>query len=223
MGSSSAGAVRVSIALGTVAGSTAQISTVTAVVLTNANILHVEARLIVSSNDGHAGYSTLAAFENFTTRVADSIIAKPNLFRHTAILGHFDQGGAYYDSGYVQPLDYFGDGTRVPMLVLSPYTAAGHISHTYDDHVSVVKFIEANWGLPPLTATSLDNLPDPVPSASDPYVPVNRPAIGDLMSLFDFHHPQADPPCIPLYGPQGPNAYPDAGHLPAIPARCVRS
>ena len=171
-------------------------------------------------NDGHAGYSTLAAFENFVTRVADSIIAKPDLFRHTAIFVTFDEGGAYYDQGYIQPLDYFGDGTRVPMMVISPYTTAGHVSHSYNDHVSVVKFIEANWGLPTLSATSLDNLPDPVMSNSRPYMPVNRPAVGDLMSLFDLRHPQQDPPCIPPYGPQGPDAYPGAGNLPAIPAAC---
>jgi phospholipase C len=33
---------------------------------------------------------------------------------------------------------------------------------------------------------SRDNLPNPVMSAADPYVPENRPAIGDLMNLFRF-------------------------------------
>ena len=58
-----------------------------------------------------------------------------------------DEGGGYYDSGYVQPLDYFGDGTRIPMIVVSPFSKGGHISHTYTDHVSVLKFIEANWNV----------------------------------------------------------------------------
>jgi hypothetical protein len=31
------------------------------------------------------------------------------------------RGGGYYDSGCVQPLDFFGDGPRVPLIV-SPYT-----------------------------------------------------------------------------------------------------
>ena len=48
----------------------------------------------------------------------------------------FDEGGGYYDSGYVQPLDFFGDGTRIPMIVVSNYSTGGHISHTYTDHVS---------------------------------------------------------------------------------------
>jgi hypothetical protein len=52
--------------------------------------------------------------------------------------------------------------------------------------VSILKFIEANWGLSPLTSYSEDNLPDPTPEA---YVPRDRPAIGDLMTMFNFRHP----------------------------------
>ena len=73
------------------------------------------------------------------------------------------------------------------MIVVSPFTAPGHISHQYNDHVSILKFIEYNWGLPPLTDRSRDNLPNPVPSASNPYVPSNSPAIGDLTDLFNFN------------------------------------
>jgi phospholipase C len=43
-----------------------------------------------------------------------------------------------------------------------------------------------NWGLSPLSPRSRDNLPNPVASAADPYVPQNRPAIGDLANMFGF-------------------------------------
>jgi phospholipase C len=33
---------------------------------------------------------------------------------------------------------------------------------------------------------SRDDLPDPIADGADPYVPTNRPAIGDLRSLFQF-------------------------------------
>ena len=98
----------------------------------------------------------------------------------------FDEGGGYWDSGYIQPLDFFGDGTRIPTIVVSPWTKPGHISHTYTDHVSILKFIEANWGLAPVTSRSRDNFPNPKASKSNPYVPLNRPAIGDMMDLFSF-------------------------------------
>jgi phospholipase C len=83
-------------------------------------------------------------------------------------------------------LDFFGDGTRIPLIVVSPFTKAGHISHEYSDHVSILKFIERNWGLKPVTYRSRDNFPNPIVEASNPYVPVNNPAIGDLFDLFDF-------------------------------------
>jgi phospholipase C len=77
-------------------------------------------------------------------------------------------------------------GTRIPTLVVSPFTKAGHISHNYADHVSILKFIEANWGLPPVTGRSRDNFPNPVTSTTNPYVPLNTPALSDLMDVFDF-------------------------------------
>jgi len=58
--------------------------------------------------------------------------------------------------------------------------------HTYYDHVSILKFIERNWHLKPLTARSRDNLPNPIAHEHDPYGPRNSPAIGDLFETFDF-------------------------------------
>jgi phospholipase C len=52
--------------------------------------------------------------------------------------------------------------------------------------VSILKFIEKNWGVAPVTQRSRDNLPNPRAEASNSYVPVNTPAIGDLFDLFDF-------------------------------------
>ena len=136
--------------------------------------------------DGHPASSKLNLFEGFSQKIVDAVQANPSLWESTAIMITFDEGGGYYDSGYVQPLDYFGDGTRIPMLVVSPYTRAGHISHDYADHVSILKFIERNWYLSPVTNRSRDNLPNPVVSPANPYVPDNSPAISDLFDLFSF-------------------------------------
>jgi phospholipase C len=86
----------------------------------------------------------------------------------------------------VQPLDYFGDGTRIPLIVISPFVKQGHISHEYADHVSIIKFIERNWGLQPITNRSRDNYPNPVTAPNNAYVPVNSPALSDLFDFFDF-------------------------------------
>ena len=44
--------------------------------------------------------------------------ANPDLWKDTAIFVTFDEGGGYYDSGYVQPLDFFG-GTAPASRCLS--------------------------------------------------------------------------------------------------------
>jgi acid phosphatase len=137
-------------------------------------------------DDGHPGYSSLAAFENFAARAIAAIQNNPKLWRTTAIFVTFDESGGYYDSGYIQPVSFFGDGPRIPMIVVSPYAKAGFVDHTYTDHVSILKFIEANWGLSPLTSYSEDNLPNATPGV---YVPNDRPAIGNLMTMFNFGSP----------------------------------
>jgi phospholipase C len=114
--------------------------------------------------------------------------ANPSLWANTAIIITTDEGGGYYDSGLIQPVDFFGDGTRIPLIVVSPWSKQGYVDHTYSDHVSLLKFIEANWGLSTISARSRDNLPNPVASVHNPYKPVNGAAIGDLMNLFDFTH-----------------------------------
>jgi phospholipase C len=136
--------------------------------------------------DGHPASSKLNLFEGFVKKIVDGVKANPKLWASTAIVVTFDEGGGYYDSGYIQPLDFFGDGTRIPTIVVSPWARPGHISHAYTDHVSILKFIEANWRLSPLTSRSRDNFPNPQASRSNPYVPQNSPAIGDLMDLFNF-------------------------------------
>jgi phospholipase C len=138
--------------------------------------------------DGHPASSKLDLFEGFTKKVVEAVQASPETWASTAIFVTFDEGGGYYDSGYVQPLDFFGDGARIPLIVVSPFAQGGHVNHSYGDHVSLVKFIERNWNLGPLTARSRDNDPNPVTAASDPYVPLNSPAIDDLFDTFNFSH-----------------------------------
>lgn len=135
--------------------------------------------------DGHPASSKLILFEGFVKKIVEGVQANPTLWSSTAIFITFDEGGGYWDSGYVQPLDFFGNGTRIPMIVVSPFSKGGHISHTYNDHVSTLKFIERNWGLTPITSRSRDNLPNPLVN-TNPYIPVNSPAIRDLFDLFDF-------------------------------------
>ena len=122
--------------------------------------------------------------------------------KDTAIIITWDESGGFYDSGFIQPLDFFGDAPRIPFIVVSPFTRGGHVNHTYTDHVSLTKFIERNWLLGTLSSRSRDNLPNPemrrIEGDHDgddfaaPYIPVNGPAIGDLFDMFDFDRHDGD-------------------------------
>jgi phospholipase C len=137
--------------------------------------------------DGHPASSKWNLFEGFVKKIVDMVQSNPTLWSTTAIFITTDEGGGYYDSGYVQPLDFFGDGTRIPLIVVSPYVTPGTVSHDYADHVSLLKFVERNWGLGKISSRSRDNLPNPQYNTSvSAYAPTNSPAISDLFSIFSF-------------------------------------
>ncbi|HEY2683090.1 MAG TPA: alkaline phosphatase family protein [Steroidobacteraceae bacterium] len=153
--------------------------------------------------DGHPASSKLDLFEGFVKKVVDQVHASAYA-DDTVIFITFDEGGGYYDSGYVQPVDFFGDGTRIPLMVVAPkqyLKGNGYISHKYADHVSILKFIERNWRLPAVTPRSRDNLPNPqqLPVTRGffgfvdtlGYVPYvdgapGKAALDDLWDFFDF-------------------------------------
>ena len=70
------------------------------------------------------------------------------------------QPGAY--------VDRCGYGTRLPLLLISPYAKQNYVDHALTDTTSVTRFIEDNWGLGRLADQSFDAL------------------AGSLDGLFDF-------------------------------------
>jgi len=78
----------------------------------------------------------------------------------SAIIVIWDSSGGFWD--HVPPpqgtLDNQGFGPRVPMLVISPFAKKGYISHVQMDDVSILRFIQENFGLASLnTRNGLSN------------------------------------------------------------------
>jgi phospholipase C len=136
--------------------------------------------------DGHPSSSKVDLFEAYVTNILTALDANPTLKAETAVFITWDEAGGYWDSGFIQSIDFFGDGPRIPILILSPYSTGGKVYHNYGDHVSILKFIERNWSLQPLTGRSRDNLPNPTFKKGNAYVPTNSPALADLFDAFDF-------------------------------------
>lgn len=67
----------------------------------------------------------------------------------------------------------YGMGPRVPLYVISPWTKGGWTNSHVHDHTSVIRFIEARFGV------------------QEPLItPWRRAVSGDLTSCFDFAHPE---------------------------------
>jgi phospholipase C len=88
--------------------------------------------------------------ENWATRVIDAIMKTPD-WSSTAIFLTWDEWGGFYDHVPPPRADAFGLGFRVPLIVLSPYARAGFVDHRVSEFDSMLRFIEENWGLKPLT------------------------------------------------------------------------
>jgi len=143
--------------------------------------------------DGHPNSSKFDLFEAFVENIVTLARSNKEQWAETAIFVTVDEGGGYYDSGFIQPVDFFGTGPRIPMIAVSPFSTGGHIKHSYAEHSSFVKFVERNWKLTEkLSDRSRDNLPNPRFNDENPYVPANMPAIGDLFDMFNFDRDHSD-------------------------------
>jgi len=65
----------------------------------------------------------------------------------------------------------------VPMFAISPYAKRGYVSHVVTDHTSVLRFVEAVFGLPALTHRDAN--------AVAPF------------DMFDFTHQDVSVPTLP--------------------------
>ncbi len=79
-------------------------------------------------------------------------IGQSKFWDSTAIVVVWDDWGGHYDHEPPKQFGYGDLGFRVPMIVISPYVHVGYLSHTQYEFGSVLRFIEANWGLQPMQA-----------------------------------------------------------------------
>jgi phospholipase C len=81
-------------------------------------------------------------------------IGNSSYWNSTAIIVLWDDWGGFYDHEPPPFLDHAGGlGMRVPMIVVSPYVAAGTISHTQYEFGSILKFVEGTFNLGSLGTT----------------------------------------------------------------------
>jgi phospholipase C len=77
-------------------------------------------------------------------------LGESSLWEKTAVVITYDEGGGFWDHVAPPRPDAYGCGTRIPALLISPWTRRGYIDHRVADTTSVLALIEARFGLAPL-------------------------------------------------------------------------
>ncbi len=123
-----------------------------------------------------------------TLRKVTTELMKSSAWSTSAMMWTYDGWGGWYDHVPPPKVDSRGYGFRVPALLVSPYAKKGEVDHTVLDYTSMLRFIETNWKLAPLStrdkqsaglASAFDFTAAPRPPASLPWTwpaPVVRAA-----------------------------------------------
>jgi len=97
----------------------------------------------------HPPYSTCAG-ENWTVQQINAIMQGPE-WASTVVFLTWDDFGGFYDHVPPPTVDTYGLGIRVPLIIISPFSKKGVISHTQYEFSSFLAFLESYLHLPSLT------------------------------------------------------------------------
>jgi phospholipase C len=100
-------------------------------------------------DDMHPGHAPITFGITFIDTLVKQLQASP-IWNNTAVVVIWDDFGGWYDHVPPPAVDSQGLAPRVPLLVISPLAKQHYVSHVQMDHVSILRFIQNNWGLPTL-------------------------------------------------------------------------
>lgn len=143
--------------------------------------------------DEHAP-SNVQRGQAFVASLVNALVASPDWPR-SVLFWTYDEHGGYFDHvppppGCVpdakapelgpgdEPGAFDRLGIRIPFVAVSPWARPGHVSHLVHTNASILRFIQARFGLPAMTARDANSLA--------------------LLDLFDFSAPaRLAPPALP--------------------------
>lgn len=111
--------------------------------------------IIPSLNQSDHPINSLAVGSAYVASVINAV-QNSSEWGSTAVFVTWDEYGGYYDHVAPPQIDGHGLGFRVPLLVVSPYTPVGYISHVYSRFESVLHFMEWRFGLSSFTTRDAD-------------------------------------------------------------------
>ncbi len=110
-----------------------------------------------SAQTEHPDYFPAAGAEYIAQKL-DAIAANPDVWAKTAFILCYDENDGMFDhvppptapagtAGEIVQGEPIGLGFRVPAIVVSPWTAGGYVCSDVLDHTSLIRFVEARFGV----------------------------------------------------------------------------
>lgn len=109
-----------------------------------------EVAYIAPSGPSEHPPSNIQSGQAFVGTMINALIASRE-WKSSAFLLAYDDWGGWYDHVKPPQVDRHGYGFRVPALLVSPYAKRGVVDNTTLDFTSILRFIEDNWDLKPLS------------------------------------------------------------------------
>jgi acid phosphatase len=109
----------------------------------------------------HPGYAGLLQGQQHVADIVGAV-KDSDYWGNTLIIVTYDEHGGRWDHVTPPVTGIWGDGTRVPGIIIGPLAKHSFVDHTQYDTLSILKTIEERFGLEPLSAldaqaTSLKN------------------------------------------------------------------
>ena len=140
------------------------------------NLPHVTFYKPQGSMNEHPGYTNVSSGDNHVATLLQHLQASPQ-WQHMLVLVTYDEFGGQWDHVSPPKGDFFGPGTRIPAIIVSPYAKKGFVDHTQFDTTSVLRFITRRWSLPVL---------DGISRRDNALQSHGFPAMGDLTSALSL-------------------------------------
>ncbi|HEX8992813.1 MAG TPA: alkaline phosphatase family protein [Anaerolineales bacterium] len=138
----------------------------------------------------------------YVTGLINAVMQGPD-WDSTVIFLSWDDWGGFYDHVTPPAVDQNGYGIRVPGLMISAYARKGMIDHQALSFDAYLKFIEDIFLNGQRIDPQTDGRPDPRPTVRE-----NVPALGNLLSEFDFSQKPRPPLILATNPPPGPASIP---------------
>ena len=124
----------------------------------------------------HPGYANITNADQKIADLVTKLKASPQ-WKNMVIVITYDENGGQWDHVAPPKGDKLGPGTRIPALIISPYSKAGTVDHTQYDTASVLRLITRRFGLDTLAGLK---------TRDDALKANGAPVMGDLTNALDL-------------------------------------